>query len=726
MATHETCPLAIALIQKCTSINSLRKARQLHALILTTATALPTPFLNNNLISMYAKCGSLEEAQHVFDKMPLRNPVSYNALIAAYSRSPDHSLSALRLLQGMSIEGLRPNASTLSSLLRACCSLNDISNGAAIHSHVIKSGFLNDVPVQTSLLGMYSDCGYLESANQVFSMMVEQDAIAWNTIICGNMKNDKINRSLQLFCSMLKTSLTPTQVTFSIALNACSRLGDWSSGKIIHAQMIKSDFPADLPLHNALLHMYCSCGDLENAFSVFGMIEVPDLVSWNSIIASYSENGDGEMAMDIFIQLQHTSSLKPDEYTFAAIVSATGALPALNYGKPLHAQVQKSGFESNVYVGSTLINMYFKNDEIEYARKLFDSMLEKDVVLWTEMISGHSKSSEIEDAVKYFYWMIEEGHKVDSFALSSVLSSCADLALLSQGEMIHSQVVKMGCEVEMSVCGSLIDMYAKNGKLESARLVFSGVAEPDLKCWNSMLGGCSHHGYAQEAFELFNEMLKRGLRPDHVTFISLLSACGHCGLVQRGRFYWNYMLGISLEPGLKHYSCMVNLLGRAGLLREAEELINESPSNRFPELWRNLLSSCVNYRELEMGVHAAEQVLRLEPEDSATHILLSNLYAGVGRWDAVAELRRKIRGLTTEKDPGLSWIEITNGIHVFSADDESHPGVDFVRNQLQLLQKNMKGELSEMVFDELGYGWMSWCNSRKIRISLIKGLSVMA
>lgn len=207
-----------------------------------------------------------------------------------------------------------------------------------------------------------------------------------------------------------------------------------------------------------------------------------------------------------------------------------------------------------------------------------------------------------------------------------------------------------------------------------------------------MLGGHGHHGNVEQAFKLFGEMLYQGLTPDRVTFISLLSACSHRGLIEGGKIFWNYMIENGLTPGPKHYSCMVSLLSRTGLLREAEELIKESPfSESFPELWRVLLSSCVMYRELERGVRAAEQVLNFEPEDSATYILLSNLYAAVGKWNAVVEMRRIIKGLTMEKDPGLSWIEIKNDIHVFSAGDELHPQIDDAQTEIQRLLGNMKG-----------------------------------
>lgn len=590
----------------------------------------------------------------------------------------------------MEIECLRPNGSTFTSLLQASSFLEYRFTGSTLHSKVIKFGFLNDVCVQTSLLGMYSNCVDLGSANEVFRDIGDKDSVAWNSVISGHFKNDKMEEGLRIFESMVRTGSIPTQFTYSMVFNACGRLGDFTCGRIIHAQVIISGIPTDLPLHNAMLDMYCNCGNTQTAFRVFSEIGNPDLASWNSMISGYFNNGDGKKAIDLYIQFGRESNIKPDEYTYAAIISGTGALPAREYGKPLHAQVKKAGFEMSVYVGSTLVSMYFKNDKGDSAQKVFCLVPNKDAVLWTEMITGHSRIDDRESALHFFYGMCQEGYKIDSFSLSGALSACADLAILKQGEMIHSQAIKIGYDVEMSVSGSLIDMYAKNGNLEAAQSIFSGVADPDLKCWNSMLGGHSHHGNADSALKLFDQFIAHGLKPDQVTFISLLSSCSHCGLVERGKKLWNCMKEHDMVPGLKHYSCMVSLLSRVGLLEEAEELINESPFNEHNlELWRSLLSSCVVHRNLKIGVHAAEQVLRLNPEDSATHILLSNLYAATGRWDGVTKMRRKMRGMMLEKDPGLSWFEATNNIHVFSSGDQSHPMIDEAQAELHRLQGNM-------------------------------------
>ncbi|XP_038901658.1 pentatricopeptide repeat-containing protein At3g50420 [Benincasa hispida] len=682
-----------ALVQKCTSVASLKAARQLHGLILTsiaTASSL-SPYVCNNILSMYARCGAIWESQQVFDKMPQRNLVSFNALIAAYSRSHDRAPSAFNLLAKMELEFLRPNGSTLTSLLQAAYSIEDRFWGSLIHTQVVKRGFVNDVRVQTALIGTYSHCSDLESAGKVFRWTIDKDVVAWNSMIFGNLKHDKLNEALHLFNEMLGIGLIPTQFTYAMILNICCRNGDYLFGRLIHGRMITSNAITDRTLQNVLLDLYCSCGDTHTGFCIFNRIENPDLITWNTIISGCSQNEEEEdKAMKLFQQLQKSSLPKPDDYTYAAVISTIDNLLS---GMSFLAQVIKDGFESSVFVSSVIVSMFFRNGESQAAERVFVSVAEKDVVLWTEMISGYSRIGEGENAIKCFHQMHQNGHELDSFSISLALSSCADLATLKQGEIFHSLAIKTGCEAEIYVLGSLINMYAKNGDLGSAKLIFSQVPCPDLKCWNSMLGGYSHHGQMEQALKLFFELQNHGVKPDQITFLSLFSACNHSNSVEIGQFLWNYMKESNIIPNSKHYSCMVSLLSGAGLIDEAEEMITKSPfANNDPELWRTLLSSCVLKRNLRVGANAAKQVLRLDSEDSAAHILLSNLYAAVGKWDGVVEMRRRIRETIVGKDPGLSWIEAKTHIQAFSSGLRSHPEVD---EALLRLRGNMSEEMDE-------------------------------
>ncbi|KAF8769236.1 hypothetical protein HU200_006742 [Digitaria exilis] len=675
----------------------LRRVRALHALLVVSSlpsAPRPATFLVNQLLALYCRHSAVPNAVALLRSTPLPSVVSYNTVLSALSRTLRHAPQAFGLYRGLHASGLRPTAPSLCAVLRAAGALRDGRAGSAVHAQAAALGFLASDIVPTALLQMYSGCGSPRNANQVFDEMTTPDVVAWNCVMHGNVRYGYLDRALRKFSRMVSIGLAPTESTLSSVLSGCGRSGDSRHGRALHGWVVKSEeLDPDLPLQNALLDMYCCCGDLDTALRVFQNIDTPDLVSWNTIIAGFSGVGDGWSAVRAFVQLKSVSceQLSPDEYTLAAVVSAAAALPAIFSGRPLHADVIKAGLESSVFVANTLINMYFTNEEPGSAQILFDSITAKDVIMWTEMVAGHSALGEGELALKYFISMLEEGHKVDSFSLSSALNSTADLAGLKQGEMLHAQVVKSGHEGNICVSGSLVDMYSKNGMLRCAYSVFCTIQMPDLKCWNSMIGGYGNHGDSEMAFKIFGDMIRGGLQPDHVTYISLLSACSHCGLVEKGRLYWFHMMNDGIVPGFKHYTSMVSLLSRAGLLDEAVDLINGSPSaKRYPELWRILLSSCVTFKDLSIGVYAAQQAMEQDPGDISTLILLSNLYASIGKWDNVSEIRRRIRGLMIEKEPGLSWIELKKMVHVFSADDECHTQIDDCRDELLRIRANME------------------------------------
>ncbi|XP_078430565.1 pentatricopeptide repeat (PPR) superfamily protein [Wolffia australiana] len=683
--TPEFVAAAAALLQKSAAAAgespsaakaALRTTRRLHASIAVAGRPPQSPFLLNNLIAAYAKCRVLSDARKVFDSMLQRSVVSYNALISALSRDQTLAQMAFHLLKSMASAGLRPNSSTISSLLHAASAMADDALGTALHARAIANGLFSNVNVQTALLVMYSTCGLFDRSRRVFYAMPSRDAVAWNAFILAHSKRAEPIEALKLFVAMKRAGVPPTGFTFSIAINACSKSGEESSGAAVHGQIVKAAASADdLPLQNAMLDMYASRRDMASASSVFKLIRSPDLVSWNSILAGFSTAGDGDKTWELFKEMRaSTAELLPDEYTFSAVISAVAAAPPAVYGKTLQALSVKSGLERNPFVGSPLLRMYFQSEDPTSARKLFEGIPLKDAVLWTDMILGHGRCGEGEAAAGYLCKMLAEGHAMDSFSICGALNFSAGLPSLKQGESFHGVALKTGLEADACVCSSLVDMYAKNGDLGGASAVFDGGAAADVETWNAILGGHGLHGEADAALKLFEKMVGRGVEPDQVSFLSLLSACDHGGLVDRGRAVWAAMVRAGLQPGPKHYTSMVSLLSRAGLLREAEELILSSPfGSAMAELWRCLLSSCVFFGDLPRGVRAGNWVLEIDPDDGPALVLLSNLFSMAGEWDAMAGVRRRIRTLAIDKDPGLSWIEISGVVSVFSADDNLRP-----------------------------------------------------
>ncbi|KAF3434901.1 hypothetical protein FNV43_RR21988 [Rhamnella rubrinervis] len=128
-----------------------------------------------------------------------------------------------------------------------------------------------------------------------------------------------------------------------------------------------------------------------------------------------------------------------------------------------------------------------------------------------------------------------------------------------------------------------------------------------------------------------------------------------------------------IDPGREHYGCIIDLLGRAGKLDEAVRLINGMKSEPDAITWRTLLGACRVHRHVDLAIYAARRILELDPQDSGTYILLSNICAKSQKWEDVEEIRRAMKTIGIKKEPGCSWIEVNKQIHAFIIGDNSNP-----------------------------------------------------
>lgn len=168
----------------------------------------------------------------------------------------------------------------------------------------------------------------------------------------------------------------------------------------------------------------------------------------------------------------------------------------------------------------------------------------------------------------------------------------------------------------------------------------------------------------------------RGLdiKPNEITFVGILTACSHIGMVEEGlKLYRTMLEEYGISPTKEHCSCMVDLLARAGCLDEAEDFIKQIPFDPDIVVWKTLLAACKVHGNLEVGKRAAENVLKIDPSNSAALVMLCNIHASSGRWKDFAQLRSSMRQMNVSKIPGQSWIEIKDKVHVFLAEDSLHP-----------------------------------------------------
>eukprot|EP01018_Ginkgo_biloba_P003811 Gb_10356 [translate_table: standard] len=615
-----------SVLPACANIGDVGQGKKVHACAIRNGVD-SNVFVGNCLVDMYAKCGSIENARRVFDKICDRNVVSWNAIITAYAKKgfgddalklfhemklagfkPDvvswtaviagfsqngHWIDSLEHFRQMQLAGEKSNPITIASVLPACANLATLRYGKEIHDYTIRSGFISVVFVGNAVIDMYAKCGNVKDACLVFDKMFQRDVISWNAMIAGYAKNNYCKEALTLFHKMQLAGIKPNAITWNAIIAGFSHTGNG---------------------HEALKHFHW----MQEA----GVKS--DVVTWTAMIAGFVQNGHGDEALKLFHQLK-LSGIKPD------------------------------------------------------------------LVLWTAMIAGYAQNGYCDEALKLFRQMQLEGVKPDCVCITNILPACAQLALLQQGKEVHNYMIRNGFEFDVSGENALIDMYAKCGSIHDAHQVFDKMPLIDLVSWNAMIVGYAMHGLGKNSLALFSQMQEAGIKPDHITFTGVLSACCHAGLVDEGRQYFDSMdRDYQITPNLQHYACMVDLLGRAGCLDEAHNVVNKMPFVPDAYVLGSLLGSCRIHCNIDLGEHVAQRLFEVEPENAANYVLLSNMYAAAGRWDDVAKVRKLMKARGVKKIPGCSWTEVKNKVHVFLVGDKSHPKMKQIRMVLDNLMGQIK------------------------------------
>jgi pentatricopeptide repeat protein len=484
-------------------------------------------------------------------------------------------------------------------------------------------------------------------------------------------------------------SLEANRALYNNLLKKCTHFGKIKEGRIVHSHILHSQFKDDLVIHNTILNMYAKYGALDDARKLFDEMPSKDMVTWTALISGYSQNDRAEDALVLFPQMLRLG-LQPNQFTLSSLLKASGARPNDKHGQQIHAFCLKCGYDSNVYVGSSLVDMYARFGLMDEAQLVFDRLVSKNEVSWNALIAGHARKGEGKHALSMFREMQREDFKPTQFTYSSVFSLCASTGSLEQGKWIHAHVIKSGGKLVSYVGNTLLDMYAKSGSIEDAKKVFDRLVKQDVISWNSMLTGYAQHGFGKETVQWFEEMLRIGIEPNGVTFICVISACSHAGLLDEGLYYFELMKKYSIEPEVSHYVTIVDLLGRAGLLDRALKFIREIPIEPTAAVWGALLGACRMHKNMELGAYAAEHVFELDPYDSGPHMLLSNIYASAGRWGDVAKVRRMMKESGVKKEPACSWVEIENAVHMFVANDDAHPQREEIHRKWEEISRKIK------------------------------------
>ncbi|MCO5593520.1 hypothetical protein L7F22_047534 [Adiantum nelumboides] len=490
------------------------------------------------LVNMYSKSSSFMDAHIVFERLHKRDILAWNALITVLCQN-GYEKDALDLFKQMQQEGIQPNLSIYSSILKACVNIGAFQQGFLIHALMVESNILLDVYTGSGLIDLYSKYGDLRSAEAVFESLPEQNVVTWSVLITGFLHCGYSKEVFHYFQQMKKEGVAPDGYTLVSVLKACSDLSSFEHGRHIHATLVEEGFDFDTCVSNALMDMYIGCDLLQEAYIVFNKLPHRDVISWSTLMAGNADYEDGEVVLQHYMAMLH-EGIKPNVVTFISLLRACSSVAALEHGRYFHAQIVLSGFDLDVYISSALIDMYSSCGCFEEAHIVFHRVKQYDAGVWSAMITCYGQNSNYQEALLYFESMQRSGVKLDSVAFLCILSACNRAGLVLEAQL-HLMAMR--------------DTHGLHPSLEH------------LNCMADLLGNAN---LLHEARDLLETM---PFGSNIVGWVSLLSSCKRHHNVEIGREFFDYIVTVD-KRNVTSYVLMSNIYFSCGMQKYGEA-INE-------------------------------------------------------------------------------------------------------------------------------------------------------
>ncbi|KFK43240.1 hypothetical protein AALP_AA1G098000 [Arabis alpina] len=464
---------------------------------------------------------------------------------------------------------------------------------------------------------------------------------------------------------------------------------------------------------NGLVSGYMKNGEIEEAKKVFDEMPEKNVVSWTAMVKGYVQNGKVDVAETLFWKMP-----EKNEVSWSVMLHGFIKDGRIDDARKLYDMMP---VKDNITKTSMVLGLC-REGRVDEAREIFDEMSDRNVITWTTMVTGYRQNNRVDDARKIFDEMPE---KTEVSWTSMLVGYTLNGRIEEAEEIFKAMPMK-----SVLACNDMIVGFGKKGEIEKARKVFNSMKERDDATWRVMIQMYERNGCELEALDLFALMQKHGVRPTFSTLISVLSACAslaslhhgrqihahlvpfkgcdhvecnhiwlclarsrrgsscsYAGMVEEGLKIFESMESVfGVKPVTAHYACVVDMYGRAGRFDEAMQVIESMTVEPDAAVWGSLLGACRTHSQLDLAEFAAKKVIEIEPENSGTYILLSNIYASQGRWGDVAELRKVMNTRKVRKSPGCSWIEFGEKVHAFTRGDiSSHPEQESIKKILDEL-----------------------------------------
>ncbi|MCO5601148.1 hypothetical protein L7F22_055267 [Adiantum nelumboides] len=390
MRAHKKVPnhfTFITVLSACTMLPSILYGMVVHATAVRQN--LESQYhLATALLSLYGKCGSVRSARKVFDKLPSRDQVTWNAMLSVYVLN-EHEDEAFQLYHKMLRNCMMLDRFTFNTLLTACHCRFFIPQGQLLHNDIIIYGVERQAGIGVNLIGMYSKCGSIEGARSVFYQQDMQDLELWNIMLSAYVQSDLGEKALLLFIRMGKEGVKPDEFTYSAVVAACSDLAAFGQGKVLHAAAVDGGLDSDFAVQNALVHMYCKCGTINDAWSVFKNHPDQDIISWNALVSGYAEHGDMYEALHVFGRMQR-QNVKANKVTFVGVFVACAHVGLLEEGLEYFGSMREDyGILPDLEHYASIVDLFGRVGRLQEAENSVHHFpIQPDVVVWKALLGS--------------------------------------------------------------------------------------------------------------------------------------------------------------------------------------------------------------------------------------------------------------------------------------------------------------------------------------------------
>lgn len=412
-----------------------------------------------------------------------------------------------------------------------------------------------------------------------------------------------------------------TRVSSSFISKALSSSSNLKELRRIHALVISLGLDGSDFFSGKLIDKYSHLRQPNSSLSVFRRVSpAKNVYLWNSIIRALSQNGLFSKALEFYEKLRE-SKVSPDKYTFPSVVKACAGLSDAEMGNLVYKQIVELGFESDVYVGNALVDMYSRMGLLGKARQVFDEMPVRDVVSWNSLISGFSSHGYYEEALEVYYELRKSWIVPDSFTVSSVLPAFGNLLVVKEGQRLHCFVLKSGVNSVVVVNNGLLAMYLKFSRPTDARRVFDEMVVRDSISYNTIICGYLNLEMYEASVRMFLEKLDQ-FKPDILTVNSILRACGHLRDLHLAKYVHDYMLRAGFVLETTGNNVLINVYAKCGDMIAARDVF-KSMECKDTVSWNSIINGYIQSGDLLEAMKLFKMMMIMEEQaDHITYLML--------------------------------------------------------------------------------------------------------